>query len=269
MNLESVTIPIEPRTTGGCLDLAMRFQRMHLRAVFGATALLGLPALVATYTLATVTDHGLLWGLLLFYGLSPIVGAWLAVGAGRRVFGDDFALGLVLREYGRMAFRLTLHLWWYRVLTLAAHLGIVTGVLVAVRAASLPEAALLEQLRGTRLRHRLGELTRGVQTSPVMSYVTIWTYTLLSVCSLFLLAQFASEQLLGSPLWYHAGEGVLAALDRLTYDPVAVTSLMACLWALFPVARLAWFFVYLDQRIRNECWDVELDFRREARRLSS
>ncbi|MDY0002243.1 MAG: hypothetical protein RBU30_13180, partial [Polyangia bacterium] len=138
-----------------------------------------------------------------------------------------------------------------------------------VRAASLPEAVLLEQLRGARLRHRLGELTRGVQSSPVMSFVTIWTYTLLSVVSLFLLAHFVSDNILGTPIWYHPGEGASAALDRLTYDPVAVTSLMACLWALYPVARLAWFFVYLDQRIRNECWDVELDFRREAKRLSS
>ena len=34
-----------------------------------------------------------------------------------------------------------------------------------------------------------------------------------------------------------------------------------------PVIRLAWFFCYLDQRIRNECWDLQLQFRAEAARL--
>lgn len=268
MNLESVSIPIEPRTTGGCLDMAMQFQRLHLRPVLVATAILAVPGLVATYYLATVTDSGLLWGLLLFYALSPIVGSWLCVGAGRAVFGDAFRVRDVLLDYGRHALRLTFLLWWYRAASLVAHIGVVTGVMVAVRGASLPEAVLLEQLRGARLRHRLGELSRGIQSSPTMSFLGIWIYTLGATVSLFLLAHFSSDLLLGAPLWYHSGEGPAAALDRLTYDPVTVTALMACLWALYPVARLAWFFVYLDQRIRNECWDVELDFRREARRLS-
>jgi hypothetical protein len=33
------------------------------------------------------------------------------------------------------------------------------------------------------------------------------------------------------------------------------------------VIRLAWFFCYLDQRIRNECWDLQLQYRAEAARL--
>lgn len=55
----------------------------------------------------------------------------------------------------------------------------------------------------------------------------------------------------------------------LWYDPKVVTVLMGVLWLVYPLARMAWFFCYLDQRIRNECWDVELDFRRDARRLTS
>lgn len=148
MNLDRVTIPIEPRSVGGCLDLAVQFQRMHTRQIVALTAILALPGLVLTHYLATVTDDGLLWGFLLWFALSPIVGAWLAVGAGHRVFGEQFTVGSSLRVYWPHTARLTLLLWWYRVASLVASVGIVTGFLVAARGGNLPEAVLLEQLEG-------------------------------------------------------------------------------------------------------------------------
>jgi len=268
MNLENVTIPIEPRSVGGCLDLAVQFQRTHARQLLGLTALLGVPGLALTYYLATLTNHGLLWGLTIFFFLAPIVGSWIAVGAGHRVFGEAFTVRSSLRAFWPQAARLTVLLWWYRVASLVASVGIVTGFLVAARGGNLAEAVLLEQLEGDRLRRRLGELNRGIQTSPVLALVTIWAYTLCGIIALFLLSHFVSAYLLEIPLWVHPGDGIAGALDRLWYDPVTVTLIAALFWGLYPVARLAWFFCYLDQRIRNECWDVELDCRREARRMS-
>jgi hypothetical protein len=46
-----------------------------------------------------------------------------------------------------------------------------------------------------------------------------------------------------------------------------VSALSATAWLVYPLARLAWFFCYLDARIRKEGWDVELAFRIEAGRL--
>jgi hypothetical protein len=43
--------------------------------------------------------------------------------------------------------------------------------------------------------------------------------------------------------------------------------LVSVLWIVYPVIRLAWMFCYLDVRIRKEGWDLEIDFRVEARRL--
>lgn len=103
----------------------------------------------------------------------------------------------------------------------------------------------------------------------MLGLVTIWAYSLCGLIALFTLLHFASSLLLDLPLWFHPGDGFSGAMDRLWYDPVTVTTLMALLWVVYPVARLAWFFGYLDQRIRNECWDVELDFRREVRRMES
>ena len=50
-------------------------------------------------------------------------------------------------------------------------------------------------------------------------------------------------------------------------DPAFLTALQLALWLPYPVVRLAWFFCYLDQRIRNECWDLQLQYRVEAARL--
>jgi hypothetical protein len=50
-------------------------------------------------------------------------------------------------------------------------------------------------------------------------------------------------------------------------DPAFLTTIQLALWLPYPVIRLAWFFCYLDQRIRNECWDLQLQYRAEAARL--
>jgi len=48
---------------------------------------------------------------------------------------------------------------------------------------------------------------------------------------------------------------------------MVVVTLQIAMWLTYPIIRLAWFFCYLDQRIRNECWDLDLQCRVEAVRL--
>ena len=56
--------------------------------------------------------------------------------------------------------------------------------------------------------------------------------------------------------------------SQLVYDdPKMLTAMQLTVWLPYPVIRLAWFFCYLDQRIRNECWDLQLQFRAEAVRI--
>ena len=45
-------------------------------------------------------------------------------------------------------------------------------------------------------------------------------------------------------------------LNLLAYDPLLVGTLSATWWLVYPLARLAWFFCYLDARVRKEGWDV-------------
>jgi hypothetical protein len=91
---------------------------------------------------------------------------------------------------------------------------------------------------------------------------------------------FASSRLLGWPLvWGRVQvdlsylEGISEAtrylINALWGDPVVVTTAVAAAFLAYPVGRLAWFFCYLDVRVRRDCWDMELAMLREARRLET
>jgi hypothetical protein len=269
VTLQNVTIPIEPRTVGGCLDLAVQFCRVHLRQVGALLLLVAAPSLVLTWILADNTRHGLFWGFVIFFFAAPIAGALIVAGAGHRVFGEPFTVRRALDNFRPHALALSFSLIGSRVLTALATLGIVTAWLVAVRGGFLAEIYLLEQLRGRRRRQRVDELTRSTQTSPVMRFIAIQGFTLGLVLAFFTVLDLTCNYLLNTPIWSGRGYGLLAQLEQLWYDPKVVTLLLGVVWLVYPLGRMAWFFCYLDQRIRNECWDVELDFRRDARRLTS
>ena len=50
-------------------------------------------------------------------------------------------------------------------------------------------------------------------------------------------------------------------------DPVVVTAVLAVALLVYPIGRLAWFFCYIDVRVRRDCWDMELQMLQEAERL--
>jgi len=80
------------------------------------------------------------------------------------------------------------------------------------------------------------------------------------------------EQLSGSARGenFAAAVGALigAAVEMLLRDPRCLTVFAAAVMLVYPIVRLAWFFCYIDLRVRRDCWDMELLFRQEARRLA-
>ena len=64
-----------------------------------------------------------------------------------------------------------------------------------------------------------------------------------------------------------AGTMVVVAIKFLLSDSRCLAVLTAAVLFVFPIARLAWFFCYIDLRVRRDCWDMELLFQQEARRL--
>ncbi len=57
------------------------------------------------------------------------------------------------------------------------------------------------------------------------------------------------------------------AFSLIAHSPLfAATCVAAALFA-YQLGRIAWFFAYLDARVRRDCWDMELMLAREATRL--
>lgn len=65
------------------------------------------------------------------------------------------------------------------------------------------------------------------------------------------------------PEFFELNDGFLA-LGR---SPLFAAASLASVLFAWQLARIAWFFVYVDARVRRDCWDMELLLAREARRL--
>lgn len=274
MRIEEATIVIEPRSVGACLDLAVLFYRRHAREILKLTLVFALPSTLLSYLIADRAQDGLFWSALIFFSLSPFLGAALVAGAGRGVFGEPFDIGSALRAVAARLGRLFPAVVISRVVIVFCGFLCVglPGILPAVYYGFLPELLLLEDLKGSRARQRLSDLMRHTFVDLTVRQVSILGFMLAMVLSLFTLLDQASGILLGLPILFGRVSRPFfweEISTLLFYDPWVVSVLSATLWLVFPLARLAWFFCYLDVRIRKEGWDVELDFRIEAERLQT
>lgn len=274
MKLDGAIFSIERRTVGGCIDLAVVFLREHFFGVLRLLAWFAVPSIALTWWLVARSDWTLAGCLFLFALQSPVFGAALVGAAGHRVFGDRFSArnGIML-----LLKRLPLIL----VLTLLARLFSMAGMffllfpgyMIATRYGFLAEILLLESCPGKRCETRLSDLLNQTFRRLVGRLLAIVLFYIVVVIALFMVVDLASGTLLGIPILSGRVSGLAYFVDEvmtlLTRDPRVTTTLVAVLWFVYPITRLAWMFCYLDNRIEKEGWDVELNFRVEAHRLEA
>jgi hypothetical protein len=143
---------------------------------------------------------------------------------------------------------------------------------LAVRYGFLAEIILLEQSRGFQFERRTSDLMRGTFFDLLLRFFVVNGFYLCIVMSLFTLIDLTSGVVFGMPILFGRITGGFFLDDvqfLVMHDPLVVTAICATLWLAYPLARLTWFFCYLDTRIRKEAWDIELDFRIEAQRLEA
>jgi hypothetical protein len=257
---------------GAAIDLAILFYRRHAVKLLALSALFGAAPIAVAGFRATRGD-GWLWAALLFFFGSAFLGAAVVAGAGHHVFGEEFTLKNTLRHLGRRAG--TLLLWLPLARVVLGTLGLVCfGVLwvpVAARYGFLSEVLILEQLRGMKIGKRLEEILKSTHIEACGRYLAIASFGLLISTVLFLFLDLGSQALFGVPIFLAKVSWAVAYEDvtnLLSYDPLLVVALASTWWLVYPLARLAWFFCYLDARVRREGWDVEIAFRVEARRIA-
>ncbi len=273
MRLEAATMALEQRSVGATIDLAILFYRQHAPQMLALTVIFGaIPTTIGAYRAAAHGD-GWLWSGLAFFFVSPFLGAALVAGAGHHVFGEEFTVGNALRYFwSRIGALLVLLPFGRAILGLLTLMcwGVFT-VPLASRYGYLSEALILERLRVWRVGKRLEEILRNRFFESCGRYLAIVSFASVVAVTLFSFIDVSSWLLLGIPIFFGKVSWAVAFDDManlFSYDPVLVATWTATCWLVYPLARLAWFFCYLDARIRKEGWDVEIDFRVEARRLA-
>lgn len=272
MQLDGAAITIERRKMTGCIDLAVVFVREHFGAVAMMTLFFAVPSCLVTWLLASYTDVYVYASWILFAILSPILGAVLVIGAGRRVFGDEFQVGASFKTLRSRFWILFGYVFLTRLLGGILWCLILPPLLVIVRYGFVAETLFLESTPKKKVGSRVSNLMANVYSDLVGRSVTSLLFYILTAFGLFVIIELVFSILLGIPVVYGRLGGGGDLWDEFVIlmlsDPWCITVFHAILWLVYPLIRLAWFFCYLDVRIQKEGWDVELDFRIEAQRLN-
>ena len=64
-------------------------------------------------------------------------------------------------------------------------------------------------------------------------------------------------------------EGIQSFFNMLASHPVLMALASGIALMIYPVGRLAWFFCYIDARVRRDCWDMELQIVQQAKHLEN
>lgn len=283
MKFEQTRIELVPRSAGNCLDLAVLFCGQHLSTLFGLWALFTIPLGAITYVIARFTDWGWLAAMVCGWFGSGLYGVMLVSGAARMAFGESFTLRKMLSDV-RSDWGLMARVFLLRIpLALGTALCGLPGSLLAVRWSFLAENQILSQLHEQRHDRRTQELI-GMEFSDLyVRGAAIWLAGLI----FWLIAELTTDVvwtiLFSRSLFFgrfsEMGNILTEQVDpanfvehvwRLaTSDPKVLVLHLTTGLAVYGVCRLAWFFCYIDLRVRRDCWDLELEMLDEARSLGS
>lgn len=270
MRVEDCIVTVERRTAGGCVDLAFVFAKQFAWPLTSLTLCFAVPCTAVVWLItSTMRADVLIPGLLVFGLFSMLMSGALVAGVGPLVFGVPLSNRAALRG---LFSRLLPYVFLGILARMSGLCMIVPLLFVMAWCGHLPEVMFLERTPMNQITQRLSWLSKGGGYSRnlgrLMGVTLFW---LIFAFGLFMVIDLLAGILFNSPIFFGTiapGPDMRAAFaSRLIDDPVVVTTLQVSLWLTYPIVRLAWFFCYLDQRIRNECWDLELQFRMEAGRL--
>lgn len=254
--LDRVALVIRPRAPWEAVDLGLQMTRAWWRPVLRLWLMLTAP-LFLLFNVIFVAEP--FWAILAFWWLKPLFDRYLLHFYSKAAFGDVPRVRDCLgATRSLLTTQLLQSLTWYR--------------WELARSFTLP-VRQLERLKGTRRRKRL-VLLRGRNAGETAVWMTLGLIGLEGVLSFFPVAlsyilfehgmfqsAFEFEQVMIFIDEFYASEGWRAYLPNLFYY-LAVT-------VIEPLYVAGGFGLYLSRRTELEAWDVELSFRRLARRMDA
>lgn len=288
-------MPLVPRTTTACLDLAVTFYGRHLDTVLRVTLAVGLVSCAAAWWIAYHNAADLRWMIVIAYAGTLFQGLGLAMAVAPGLLGRPVGvlggLGIVQPRLPGLLFStafvrsvafvgpalvLFSGTQQWGLILLGAVLSLWPCAWLAVRAGFDAERAVLKSLderwhddRARRLlREEAGELF-GRAVGICTFCLLVWVVVFLSLD--FGLTLFTHFETLTRRFYEVVLQQRSDLLDgfwyALTHDPVVETTAVAAVFLVYPVGRLAWLFCYIDVRVRKDLWDLQIEFADEVARL--
>jgi len=272
MRPDDIRIALRPRRLGGAIDLAGIIFRLHFRRLFGMTCLFAIPCTLLVVWSAQA-EFGLLVSLSLYFFLSPILGALIVAALGPWIFGEPISLetaaGTIKRRFGPLLLHVII---WRFVALFSWSTFALPGLFASAFESFVPETIVLEEQTTNGVVGRIRELGSGRWFDLIGRRFALSFYHVGLVVSVFLLAELISSAVFGYPLAFARAVGSAWSeelLDAFFFDAIVLGVMTFLTWILYPITRIAIFLSYLDIRIRQEAWDIELDFRQRLLELEA
>lgn len=279
MQFDQATISLSPMNTGHCLDMGFRMFRAHFAPILQGWCLFAIPSCVGLYLAIDRLEWGLPAAAALYALTTSLFGAYLIAGIAPAAFGVPFTFSSTWSLLARDRFRpLFVGLGSQLLVALASLLCLIPGLLVAVRLGFLLEQRALKPMERRTHERGVRELVKNGFGDLAGRAFFILAFLALIWLVLFVTVDQAGFVLFKFPLGFSRIAVDSTYMDSVDYtityiasyfwnDPIVVTTMYACALAVFPLGRLAWFFCYIDLRVRQDCWDMELQILQEAERL--
>lgn len=274
MKVEECIVTVERRSLGGCLDLAFVFAREFSGPLCRLWLICAVPSCVLVWLISSVAAGMLLWSIVIFLFFSSVFSSLLVACIGPQVFGVPISVRASLKAWRKRFWAWLILSFVLRFMqTISGFCLVLPSIFVTSYGGHMPEVLLLEQAPVNSVTKRLSWLSGGGGYSRNLGRLMgLMVYWAVLSFGLFLILDFLLTSLFNVPIFFKTAFGSSQSMGdvftQLLYDdPKVLTAIQLTVWLPYPVIRLAWFFCYLDQRIRNECWDLQLQFRAEATRL--
>lgn len=271
MRLDHATFALVPRSTADCLDMAVMFYGRHLFSIAQLCCWVALPCGAAAYYLARFEEFNILVALpIVFVGTSPL-GLLLITTTAASAFGEPFRFRDSLRRFGWRAPWDLIEGFGIQVLTiLGLMLCLFPGLWFAARTGFRIEQSTLSRLEKHLHDRRTSDLVASQIGELMIRICWIAAFCALTFIVLFVTTDWFGSILFGFPNMFAAMvDDTADPMMVLRSDPLRIVLATVVGLFVFPIGRLAWFFCYIDLRVRLDLWDMELRFLQEKRRLEN
>lgn len=299
MRFDHVNIAFAPRNSANCLDLAIQFYGRFLVSILKLWAVFAVPACLLVYVLSYYFLVDLRIALTIAYFTTSPLGVLLTWNSALFTFGHSNRFPSLRHQLNPQLVRLMIRCLFDRSLlfigpaliffsgNIFIMLGFIfllfPGIWLALRNGFRVEQSSLRFVgiasqQGTSHDHRLKDLVSHDFGTLFFRGLMTFFFCYLLTFILFITFDYLSYTLLEFPIligqipYLFDPESIDQSLSNIlmlmTSDPRVLTFLTGFILLVYPIGRIAWFFTYLDLRVRLDCWDMELRMAETSQQLT-